>query len=134
VTQYALLFGTAFLASTILPLPSEAALALVVRQRGELVWPVLIATAGNFLGACTTYGLFRFAVRRVSTEAHPRWSRAAGLFGRFGAPSLLLSWLPIVGDAIVALAGAARMPLLAFSIWTVLGKAARYVLVAWVAG
>jgi membrane protein YqaA with SNARE-associated domain len=109
-------------------------LALVVRERGELLWPLVVATTGNFLGACTTYGLFRFAVRRVSPEAHPRWRRAAGLFSRFGAPSLLLSWVPIVGDAIVALAGAARMPLLPFSIWTVIGKGARYVVVAWAVG
>lgn len=132
MSQLALLFASAFLGSTILPFPSEATLVLVVLQRGEILWPVIVATAGNYLGACTTYGLFRFAFRRVSSEEHPRWARAVRLFNRFGAPSLLLSWVPIVGDGIVALAGAAKMPMLPFSAWTLLGKAARYVVVAWI--
>jgi membrane protein YqaA with SNARE-associated domain len=41
--------------------------------------------------------------------------------------------VPIVGDAIVALAGASRVPLVAFSAWTIVGKAARYAAVAWIA-
>jgi membrane protein YqaA with SNARE-associated domain len=42
-----------------------------------------------------------------------------------------LSWVPLVGDALVALAGAARMPFAPFSIWTLAGKAARYAVLGW---
>ena len=55
------------------------------------------------------------------------------MLNRYGRPALLLSWLPLVGDAIVALAGATRVPFLPFSVWVVIGKAARYVAVAWAA-
>jgi membrane protein YqaA with SNARE-associated domain len=43
-----------------------------------------------------------------------------------------LSWVPLVGDALVALAGAAHVPFISFSLWTIIGKAARYAAVAWV--
>lgn len=129
--QYAVLFVSALGAATILPLASEVPLAFVVRDTGQLFWPIVVATCGNYLGACTTYALARMAVRRFEPADGRRWSRAASAIRRFGAPALLLSWVPIIGDALVAVAGASRMPFAAFSIWTVLGKAARYVVVAW---
>src|SRR5688572_18815334 len=127
------LLVSSFLAATVLPLASEVPLALVVRRHGDLALPVAVATLGNFLGACTTYGLARLAASKLAPQSAQQRPRALQLFERYGAPSLLLSWVPLVGDAIVALAGAARVPLATFSIWTVIGKAARYAAVAWIA-
>jgi len=124
------LLVSSFLAATVLPLASEVPLALVVRRHGDFLLPVAVATLGNFLGACTTYGLARVAAAKLAPE---RLSRALTLFERYGAPSLVLSWVPLVGDAIVAIAGASRVPILAFSFWTLIGKAARYAAVAWIA-
>src|ERR671912_1110915 len=126
------LLVSSFLAATVLPLASEVPLALVVRRHGDVLLPVAVATLGNFLGACTTYGLARAAAAKLTAAAAPK-PRALALFERYGAPSLLLSWVPLVGDAIVALAGASRVPVFTFSIWTVIGKAARYAAVAWIA-
>ena len=50
-----------------------------------------------------------------------------------GAPILLLSWVPILGDALVAAAGAAGTPFVSFSIWAIAGKFLRYLAVAWAA-
>jgi membrane protein YqaA with SNARE-associated domain len=125
------LFVSAFLAATILPLASEVPLALLIRSSGRVMWPVIIATVANYLGACTTYWLVRVAVRR--SGAPDSGSRAVALIRRFGAPALVLSWVPIVGDGLVALAGGARIGFGAFSFWVVLGKAARYAGVAWLA-
>jgi membrane protein YqaA with SNARE-associated domain len=130
---YAGLFVAAFLAATILPFPSEVPLAIVVRQTGDAVWPVAVATAGNYLGACTTYLLARAAVRRFAPAADERSPRAVATIRRIGPPALLLSWLPVLGDALVAVAGAAGIPFLTFSVWTLVGKAARYAVVAWAA-
>ncbi len=58
-------------------------------------------------------------------------ARAANLIARYGAPALLLSWVPLIGDAIVAAAGLAGTPLGWFSLWTILGKLARYIAVAY---
>ena len=127
------LLVSSFLAATVLPLASEVPLALVVRRHGDVLVPVAVATLGNFLGACTTYGLARVAAAKLAPHSLNRPPRALRLFERYGAPALLLSWVPIVGDAIVALAGASRVPLVAFSAWTIVGKAARYAAVAWIA-
>jgi membrane protein YqaA with SNARE-associated domain len=127
------LLVSSFLAATVLPLASEVPLAFVVRRHGDLLVPVAVATLGNFLGACTTYGLARLAAAKLAPPSLTRPPRALRLFERYGAPALLLSWVPIVGDAIVALAGASRVPLAAFTAWTLIGKAARYAAVAWIA-
>lgn len=131
VSAYLLLFMAAFGAATVLPLPSEVPFAYVVRQSGDRGWPVVVATAGNYLGACTTYVLARLAVGRLMRAETGRWARAAGTFRRFGAPALLLSWVPVLGDALVAVAGASRIPFVRFSLYTAAGKAARYWAIAW---
>ena len=124
-----LLFAWAFAAATILPLASEVPLVLEVARTHTWGVPVLVATLGNVLGSCTTYGLARFAITRAP-DPSPRLARAAALLARYGAPALLLSWVPVIGDVLVAVAGAARMPVVPFVAWTTIGKAARYTAVA----
>jgi membrane protein YqaA with SNARE-associated domain len=127
------LLVSSFLAATILPLASEVPLAVVVRRHGDVFLPVAVATLGNYLGACTTCGLARAAAGRLAPASASPSPRALILFERYGAPALLLSWVPLIGDAIVLLAGASRVKFLPFSIWTAAGKAARYGAVAWLA-
>lgn len=135
MTAYLALFGWSFLAATILPLASEPMLIALVRLRNDLVAPVVVATAGNYLGACTTYWLARTAATRLEplSRAAAHHTRARRLIERFGQPALLLSWVPLVGDAIVAVAGGVGMRFLPFSAWTVAGKLARYAAVGWLA-
>jgi membrane protein YqaA with SNARE-associated domain len=123
------LFAWAFAAATILPLASEVPLVVEVARTRTFAVPVLVATMGNVLGACTTYGLARFAITRAP-DPSPRLARAAALLARYGAPALLLSWVPVIGDVLVAVAGAARMPVVPFVAWTTIGKAARYAAIA----
>ncbi len=94
--------------------------------------PVLVATAGNVLGACTTYWLGRETSRVFGRRREPtaRGTRAARLLRRHGAPALLLSPVPVIGDVLVALAGATRVPFGAFLFWVAFGKVARYAAVA----
>jgi membrane protein YqaA with SNARE-associated domain len=124
-----LLFAWSFAAATILPLSSEVPLAVAVQRSSGWIVPVLVATLGNVLGACTTYGLARAAITAVPAPS-PRTQRAAAWLSRHGPPVLLLSWVPVIGDVFVVLAGAARMPFGRFAAWTAVGKAARYVAVA----
>jgi membrane protein YqaA with SNARE-associated domain len=131
LSALAILFLWSFAAATVLPLSSELPLAVAIHQTGDWRAAVLIATLGNYLGACTTFYLARTAAERVGIDSRPRARHAAGLLRRFGAPALLLSWLPLVGDVLVALAGAARVPFGWFSLWVILGKGARYLAVAW---
>ena len=135
MTGYVGLFVWSFLAATILPLASEPMLIALVRSRDSVAGPVLVATAGNYVGACTTYLLARAAARRLAPVADTvaSHSRAVALIERFGQPALLLSWFPVVGDAIVAVAGAVGIRFVPFSLWVFAGKLARYSLVGWVA-
>ena len=131
---YAALFAVSFLAATVLPVGSELALAALVRSERTLAAPILVATAGNYAGACTTYWLGRRAGRALQRRgvSAPQ-QRAAQMIRRYGPPALLLSWVPLLGDALAALAGSLEIPFGVFSGWTIAGKALRYFIVAWAA-
>jgi membrane protein YqaA with SNARE-associated domain len=135
VTAYLTLFAWSFLAASILPLASEPMLIALVRTGEDFAVPVAVATAGNYLGACTTYLLARAAARRLApvSKTVAAHQRAVALVERFGQPALLLSWVPLIGDAIVAVAGGVGIRFLPFSLWVVAGKLARYSAVAWLA-
>ena len=130
---YATLFGWSFLAATIVPLGSEPALFAMIARGYSVPTVVTVATVGNYLGACTTYWVGRGAANVIAARHAPgtRERRATELVTRWGQPVLILSWVPLIGDALVAAAGVARMPLGPFSFWVILGKALRYVTVAW---
>ena len=128
--DYFALFASAFLAATILPLASEVPLALVVRQHDQFAGPVAVATVGNFLGACTTYFLARSTLPHLLKRTSRRTTAALALVRRYGPAALLLSWVPLAGDAIVVVAGASGMRFMPFAVWTVLGKAVCYAVVA----
>ena len=133
---YGGLFFWSFLAATILPLSSEVPLAALVRVEHRLVAPVVVATLGNYLGACTTYWLGRRgaqALGKSKQNAKKREAHAEKLLRRYGPAALLLSWVPVIGDALVILAGAWKVPFRAFSLWVVIGKGLRYLAVAWAA-
>lgn len=129
------LFIWSFLASTVLPLSSEAPLLVYVRSYEQVMIPVLVATIGNYLGACTTYWIGSRTAQALGrgNGVDENKTRSARLMRRFGQPVLLLSWVPILGDALVALAGAMRLPFGAFSFWVASGKGLRYLAVAWAA-
>ncbi len=102
------LFTSSFLSATLLPGSSEAVLvALLVSVKTAPWLLVLTATIGNSLGGLTNVILGRLFPLRESS----RWQeRAQGWLQRFGAPALLLSWLPLVGDLLCLLAGWLRLP------------------------
>ena len=130
--SYSALFGLSFLAATVIPMSSEPPLIYLVTTEQHVVLPVLIGTAGNVLGACTTYWISRRAAQALAEKRKPArgHARAAQMLRRYGQPALLLSWVPILGDALVAIAGATRMHFGAFCLWVSLGKGLRYLAIA----
>ncbi len=128
------LFGSALLSSTLFPGGSEALLLYRLHQGDEPVASVLTATAGNVLGSLITYGMGRFgrqAVQRRSQKPNRHITRAEHWFNRFGRPSLLLAWLPVVGDPLCLVAGVLRVSVVSFLLLVTLGKLARYAALAW---
>ena len=128
-----IVFAWSFAGATVLLLSSEVPLAIAVRQTARWELPVLVVTAGNYLGACTTYYLARAAAAHFHIDRRPRTRHAAALLRRFGSPALVLSSVPLIADVLVAVAGAANVPFGRFSLWVILGKGTRYLAVAWLA-
>lgn len=131
------LFLSALLSATLLPGSSEALLVLRLGE-GETSALALVASAsaGNLLGSLITYGMGRAG----NLALNRRWlridetdlRRAERWFARWGLPSLLLAWLPVVGDPLCLLAGLLRVHPMAFLVLVGLGKIARYAALAWV--
>ena len=132
---YLSLFLLSFLASTLIPLGSEWLLVAMLLARYDPTRVVAVATAGNYLGALSTYavGLYggEFLKLRVLRMDDRATLKAERLYGRFGSYSLLFSWLPIVGDPLCLVGGVLRVRLLRFSLLVFSGKLARYAAVAW---
>ncbi len=128
------LLAVSFAAATLVPLGSEWLLALLLLRGADPVAAVAVASAGNFLGACTTYAVGlaggRWLRHRAWTPAPGAWARAHRGFDRYGVWALLFTWLPVVGDALCLVAGALRTPFGLFAALTLVGKVGRYAAVA----
>jgi len=122
------LFASSFLSSTLLPGNSEVVLVAMLLSGVSQPWLlVLIATMGNSLGGLTNVILGRFFPLREKS----RWQeKAVGWLKRYGAATLLLSWMPVIGDLLCLLAGWMRISWGPVLFFLCLGKALRYVLVA----
>jgi len=119
------LFLASFLSATLLPGGSEVVLFGVLKLYPQSYWPaVLLATLGNTLGGLTSVGVGYLLPNTVSD------SRALQLARRFGSISLLLSWAPIIGDALCVAAGWLRLNWLPVIAFMALGKFARYLVIA----
>ena len=129
------LFASAFLSATLLPGSSEALLLLRLNEGQSWLPLVLAATAGNLLGSLFTFGIGRAGNlvlhRRWLGLDEPAWTRAEAWFERWGTPSLVLAWLPVVGDPLCLAAGVLRVHPLPFVVLVGLGKLARYGFLAW---
>lgn len=129
------LFASAFLAGSILPAQSEIVLAALLLAGEHPAWLLLlVATLGNVGGAVLNYGLGRMADRLRHRRWFPLsaagWDRSAAWFNRWGVGTLLLCWLPVVGDGFTVLAGAARTPFPLFLALVTLAKGGRYLALA----
>jgi membrane protein YqaA with SNARE-associated domain len=116
----AALFAASFLAATLIPLSSEAALIAVLKFDPGVFWPaLLVASAGNTAGGMTTYAIGRLAGHRKPLAQLER-------VRRFGAPVLAFAWLPVIGDGLVLAAGWLKVPWLQAVVWQAAGRIARY--------
>ncbi len=132
---YLSLFSSAFIAATLLPAVSEVHLGLLLHQglNPLLLW--LAATTGNTLGACVNYWLGTQLLRFQGKPWFPvkprQLDKAHRQFQRYGVWSLLLAWLPVVGDPLTFIAGILRCNPWLFVALVGLGKGLRYGLVLW---
>ena len=127
------LFLAAFGAASLLPMQSEAVLVGMLLSGQYVALTLLtVATLGNVLGSVLNWVLGR----SVERFRHKRWfpvseqklDKAQQFYLRYGRWSLLLSWVPIIGDPLTMIAGVMREPLWSFVLIVTLAKGARYLL------
>jgi len=131
LTSYIGLFVAAFGAATLLPMQSEAVLVgMLLADRYVVSTLLAVATVGNVLGSALNWLLGR----SVERFRHKRWfpvsesklEKAQHSYLRYGRWSLLLSWVPIIGDPLTVVAGVMREPLWSFLLIVTLAKGLRY--------
>lgn len=140
-------FIVALVSATLLPLGSEPVVAALVTANPHLFWPaIVVATAGNTIGGAISWWMGLAAHKawnrarrlrqhngtqpqRKNMHNQSRWHRVARYWLRkYGAKACLLSWLPIVGDPLCAVAGWLRLPFWACVGYMAVGKFLRYTL------
>lgn len=136
VYGYAGLFLASFLASTVLPFGSEALLILLIKEGLDPTSVVIVASVGNYCGACTTYyiGLVgrRDVIEKYLSIPQQHLDKAGKWFTKYGTYSLLFTWLPLIGDAITAMGGIMKLDFKIFSFFVFLGKFLRYCAMAYI--
>lgn len=130
---YLILFFSAFISATLLPLGSEALLIYNIKEGFNIYALLLIATFGNVLGSILNYYLGlkgeeylvdKKLVKQKYIDSSKRY------FDRFGAFSLLFAWLPIIGDPITFIAGVLKYNFKLFLVLVVISKLGRYLFIA----
>jgi membrane protein YqaA with SNARE-associated domain len=134
ILVYAGLFAVAFGAATLLPLQSEAVLAALLLG-GYTPWLVLaVASLGNIAGSCVNWligrGIESFRHRRWFPVSEAALDRASRWYQRWGKWTLLLSWVPIIGDPLTVVAGLMREPFRVFFVLVTIAKIGRYIAIA----
>jgi membrane protein YqaA with SNARE-associated domain len=121
-------FVVSFISATLLPLGSEPAVFGLVKLNPELFWSAIgVATLGNTLGGMVSWWM-GWGSRKVSQRWRESSShlRALAWLEKLGPKACLLSWLPVVGDPLCAVAGWLQLPLWPCTFYMAIGKFGRY--------
>lgn len=118
------LFISSLLAATLLPGGSEAVLFGVLKLHPELFWPaILVGTLGNTIGGMISFGM-GWLLPQTQQLKHVEKVR------KHGTPALLFAWAPLIGDALCLAAGWLRLNPWHAALFMLLGKFARYLVIA----
>ncbi len=127
--SYISLFFVAFISATLFPLGSEALLIYDLSINLNVYLLLLFATFGNTLGSILNYwfGLKgeQYLIRKKILKEQ-KIQKAKDFFDKYGGYSLLLAWVPIIGDPITFVAGILKYNFKIFVFLVFLSKAGRY--------
>ncbi|EIF52121.1 YqaA family protein [Sulfurovum sp. AR] len=133
---YMTLFTVAFFSATLLPLGSEGLLLYDISQNNSLILLWSFATLGNTLGSMVNYWLGLKGETYLEEKGHlsaQKMEKARGFFDRYGGWTLLLSWVPIIGDPLTFIAGVLRYKFKWFATIVAVAKGTRYAIVIFLA-
>lgn len=124
------LFVGTFIASTLIPFPSEGLLIGAYELDLSITLSLLVASVGNFLGGCTNYWIGTKANNeklkerfKLNEEKILLWQKR---FNKRGYWLGLISWVPFIGDPMVAVLGFFKVPFLPLAVTMFVGKFLRY--------
>ena len=129
---YITLFLVASASATLLPLGSEALLLYDVSQNYSILLLWTVATFGNTLGSVLNYWLGAKGEEYLERKSYidkSKLGKAKTFFNKYGAISLLLSWVPIIGDPLTFIAGVLQYSFKKFLLLVFIAKGMRYALV-----
>ncbi|MBY5820350.1 DedA family protein [Rhizobium leguminosarum] len=132
LASYLGLFAAALGAATVLPMQSEPVLVgLLLSGKFSVSALLAVASLGNTLGSIVNWflgrGIEKFRDRRWFPVGEKALERSSRWYRKYGKWTLLLSWMPLFGDALTVVAGVLREPLLPFTILVFVAKTGRYV-------
>lgn len=117
-------FLIAFVSATLVPLGSEPAVFAVVKANEAMFWPaIIVATIGNTLGGAVDYLIGYRAKIAFARERQSRWFN---WLAKYGSKTMLLSWVPGIGDPLCTLAGWLHLPFWPSVMYMAIGKFGRY--------
>lgn len=124
------LFVVSFISATLLPLGSEPAVFGLVKLNPELFWSaIFVATVGNTLGGAVSWWMGLASHQVVDKYRHSNTHlRALQWLDRIGPKACLLSFLPVVGDPLCAVAGWLKLSFWPCVVYMAVGKFLRYVI------
>ncbi len=118
-------FIVSFISATLIPLGSEPLVFAAIKADPMMYWPViLIATVGNTLGGVVDYAMGYYTKKALAKERDTVWFR---WLAHYGAKTMLLAWLPVIGDPICTLGGWLKLPFWPSVAYMGIGKFLRYI-------
>ncbi len=136
IYQYFILFFWSLVAATFFPVSSEVFLAGMIQQNKDLtiLTVVIVATIGNVIGAIITFYMGwkggELVLNKMSDKNKKKYYKAEKIVNRYGVYSMVLSWVPFIGDFIVLFGGVFKLPIWSSILWITIGKFLRYLVFA----
>ena len=135
IIGYLSLFAISFLAATILPFSSELMLASMLSiENYNRTLLIAFSSLGNILGSVFNWVLGFYFIKLQNKKWFPfkekQISKSSLWFEKYGKWSLLLAWVPIIGDPLTFVAGTMKTKILTFIILVSVGKIARYLFIS----
>jgi len=131
--NYISLFFVSLISATLFPMGSEALLIYNLNENYNIYLLIIFATFGNVLGSCINYYLgFKGEeyLERKSFLKKEKILKYKSFYSKYGSYSLLLSWMPIIGDPLTFIAGVLKYSFKKFLLLVFLAKFLRYLFVA----
>lgn len=122
-------FVVSFVSATLLPLGSEPVVFGLIKLSPDLFWPtILVATIGNTLGGAVDWWM-GFGAHQIVDKYKRSTSHTKALLWleRLGPKACFLSFFPIVGDPLCAVAGWLKLPFWPCLFYMAIGKFLRYI-------